>query len=258
MTEPLPLRVLLWRWFVRRLPRVVSFETRVESQAVPYLGYAYCMLRAAEVAKKLGISRVSVLELGVAGGSGLLAIESHARAIEEEVGVTFEIYGFDSLTGMPEPSDYRDFPSWIHPARFASDEAQLRARGLTRAKLVIGDVAETVGTFFETHSPAPVACVLCDLVLYSSTAAALRLFEGGSEHFLPRVFCCFDDTIGSERELYSDYTGERLAIREFNDAHAHQKIARNYYLIARRPEVWHWKVYVYHDFAHPRYNDYVG
>ena len=76
---------------------------------------------------------------------------------------------------------------------------------------------------------------------------------------MPRVFCYFDDIVGSETELYNDYTGERLAINEFNPAHETKKLATAYHFLAQRiPETWHQQIFIYHDFAHSRYNDFVS
>ena len=50
--------------------------------------------------------------------------------------------------------------------------------------------------------------------------------------FMPRIFSYFDDTIGSEVELYNDYTGERLAINEFNTNNKDIKICQPYHFLA--------------------------
>src|SRR5262245_56689938 len=73
-----------------------------------------------------------------------------------------------------------------------------------------------------------------DLDFYSSTKAALGLFEADEKYILPRVFNYFDDIVGSEIELYNDFTGERLAINEFNAAHAQMKLCPAYHLLCER------------------------
>ena len=87
---------------------------------------------------------------------------------------------------------------------------------LTKAKLVIGNIENTSKTFFSKYNPAPIGAVIHDFDFYSSTKTALSMMNDNSDFFLPRVFSYFDDTIGSELELYNDFTGERLAINEFN------------------------------------------
>ena len=131
---------------------------------------------------------------------------------------------------------------------------------LKQAKIVIGDVELTCATFFREYNPAPVGCIFHDLDYYSSTSAALSLFDASPSFFLPRVFMYFDDVIGNnDTWLCSDFTGERLAIEEFNKSHDLQKISRNYYLPLRHPhEWWPHHIYIYHDFGHSKYNEFIG
>jgi len=109
---------------------------------------------------------------------------------------------------------------------------------LKMARLVIGDVRKTCATFFEQYDPAPIGCMLHDLDYYSSTTDALTLFETGSSNFLPRVFMYFDDIVGGDIWLSNDYTGQRLAIDEFNKKHELQKIYPNYYLMEEYRIPW--------------------
>ena len=83
------------------------------------------------------------------------------------------------------------------------DEEKLRTR-LKKAKLVLGNVNDTVDTFIGTHAPAPIGFVSFDVVYYSSTIGALKLFDSPSEKLLPRVFCHFDDTIGEDDHLHRE------------------------------------------------------
>jgi hypothetical protein len=53
------------------------------------------------------------------------------------------------------------------------DYEKLRKR-LRGAEVILGDVKDTVDGFFQTCKPAPVAAVMFDMDLYSSTAPALR------------------------------------------------------------------------------------
>jgi hypothetical protein len=198
------------------------------------------------------------LEFGVAGGRGLLSLEYHAREIARELEIDIDIYGFDTGKGLPTPLDYRDLPYHWQAGFYAMNQETLDSK-LTKAKLVLGDINETAQSFFADHEPAPIAAIMHDFDFYSSTAAALRMFDGPEKYFLPRVFCYFDDTIGSEIELYNDYTGERLAINEFNRTHDNKKLAVPYYLLTRPiREVWHHQIFIYHDFGHSRYNDFVS
>jgi len=119
------------------------------------------------------------------------------------------------------------------------DKHQLEQR-LDRARLVLGDIEQTAGTFFSAHRPAPIGAVMHDFDLYSSTVAGLSMFDVDERYRLPRVYCYFDDIIGSEVELY-------------------KKLSKAYHLITRYPmRTWYHQIYVLHDFSHSRYNDFVS
>ena len=74
---------------------------------------------------KEGIPAISAIEFGVAGGSGLLALEREAAAVEAELGVAIKVYGFDNgPAGLPEfIGDHRDHPDKWRPGDFPLDEA---------------------------------------------------------------------------------------------------------------------------------------
>jgi hypothetical protein len=99
-----------------------------------------------------------------------------------------------------------------------------------------------------------------DLDFYSSTRDALTLFADSEIHFLPRVFMYFDDVIGDDVWLCNVHTGERLAIEEFNQRHAKRKIVQHYSLQLRpmHEPWWSNNIYIYHDFAHPKYNQFIA
>jgi hypothetical protein len=235
-----------------------SFEFRYRIEALQRMQYAYIMYQAAKLAAKLGQPRISVLEFGVAGGGGLLWMERYASEIERMFPVEIEIYGFDTGAGLPPPVDYRDLPYHWKEGFFAMDKAALETK-LKRAKLVMGNVADTCTTFFSDFNPAPIGAVAHDLDFYSSTADGLKLFDSEPGNLMPRMFCYFDDTIGSDIELYSDFTGERLAIEEYNEANRMRKIAVPHYLRASEGlGTWRHQIWVCHLFDHPDYNRFVG
>jgi hypothetical protein len=235
-----------------------SYEQRVSIGAVDRPHYGYCVYNAAVLARKLGYRRISVLEFGVAGGSGLLNLEYHAREIKKKLGVDIEIYGFDTGEGLPEPLDYRDLPYHWKKGFYKMDVPALQAK-LKIAKLVLGNVAKTSKDFFDTYNPAPIGAISYDFDFYSSTVDAFRMLEVDEKYYLPRVFCYFDDTVGTEIELYSEFTGVRLAINEFNRDHNNIKIGLPYYLLARKiGEPWYHKIWITHFFKHSRYNDFIS
>ena len=215
--------------------------------------FAWGVLSAGQLASVLQIPRISVIEFGVAGGNGLVALESVAAQVAAIYGIDIDVYGFDTGEGLPPPEDYRDLPNLYRKSGFPMDEAKLRAR-LTRAQLVLGDVASTLGQFLATV-PAPVGFVSVDVDLYTSTLAVLQLFDAPLQCLLPRVYCYFDDILG---ETFSEFTGERLAIAEYNAAHTHHKISPIFGLRYFLPppdahEAWPDQMYIAHLFDHELY-----
>ncbi len=215
--------------------------------------YVWGVVQGLALAKAIGYPRVSVIEFGVAGGAGLLALERIAEQAEKIVGIGIDVYGFDTGMGLPKPKDYRDLPYMWEEGSFAIDVDKLRTR-LQRARLMLGLVEETVPAFVRS-SFAPVAFVSIDLDLYTGTKHALGLLEAVPDALLPRIPCYFDDIMGWG---YSDYTGERLAIHEFNSEHSMRKIAPHYglkFFVPRQNvnSIWVECMYFAHIFDHPLY-----
>jgi hypothetical protein len=248
---------LLVREIRRRLP--YSFARKLRWDAVPRPPYAYGTYHAAVQAKALGIDAISVVEFGVAGGKGLVALEQIAAAVTGELGVGVEIYGFDRVDGLPEPKDYRDMPYKWRSSQYRMDVEKLEKR-LAHANLVLGPVSRTVPGFFDTRKVPPIGFVAFDLDYYSSTAEAMVLFDAEPSRFLPRVFCYFDNCIGHDMSLHSQYTGELLAVEEFNQKHVDRKVAKIHGFAFKRkiPSAWNEKMFAFHYFSHPRYAEYIG
>lgn len=248
-----PRRLLKRRW-VRAFG---DYETQIKLEVVPRPHYGYCLFHAARLAVKLGIRRISALEFGVAGGNGLLNLEHHARKISRLMPIEIEIYGFDTGEGLPKPVDYRDLPYHWKEGFYRMDVAALRAK-LTKAKLVLGNVSETLAGFCESNDPAPIGAISFDLDFYSSTKSALRILKSADRYLLPRIYCYFDDTIGSEIELYSDFTGQRLAIGEFNQENETIKLGFPYCLMRDGFGAWRHQIWIAHLFRHPQYDSFVS
>jgi hypothetical protein len=236
----------LWR----RLP-VGNIPNRVRCGIFNRPNYAWGVHFAA---KQLGIDRISVIEFGVAGGRGLVELERIASQISKYFGVGIVVWGFDAGAGLPSPIDYRDLPHIWEQGDYQMDIPKLEAK-LTSAKLIIGDVSKTVDPFLASKDLPPIGFVSFDLDYYSSTAAALKIFDGDSATRLPRVCCYFDDIIWPEEACHNDYIGEYLAIREFNENHATQKLCKLNNLGWMMPykDAWQEQIYVLSDFSHPLY-----
>ena len=238
---------------------VGSFDLRCRFDIFSRPAYAYGVQQGAYLASRLGLPAISVIEFGVAGGRGLVALEEIARLASRAYGVKIEVYGFDRAVGLPKTADFRDLPYTWEEGFFEMDVDELRSR-LTEARLVIGDIADTVPTFVDTHDPAPVAFVAIDLDYYSSTVDALRIFDVPESRVLPRVLCYFDDLVGEDHVLQNDLVGEALAINEFNLDRKETKILPVTGLSAKRvlPADWNDSMLAMHRFDHPNYDTYVG
>jgi len=220
--------------------------------------FAWGMLNAAYLASRLAMPRFSVIEFGVAGGNGLVSLEQLAVEIEPLYNVGIDVFGFDTGDGLPPPKDYRDLPNLYRESGFRMDESRLRRR-LTKAQLVIGDVATTLPEFIG-RAPAPVGFVSIDVDLYSSTMATFGLFEAPCDRLLPRVYCYLDDILG---ETFCEFTGERLAVQEFNALHPMRKISpihglRHFLIEPDKSEAWPEQMFIAHLFDHQEYGRYAG
>ena len=220
--------------------------------------YTWPLLHAAAVAARTGMQRISVLEFGVAGGAGLIALETTALAAEAHLGLKIDVYGFDTGTGLPAPVDVRDAPFAAARGYFPMDEPRLRAR-LKRAQLVLGDVSDTLPAWLSSE-PSAIGFVSFDLDYYTSTRDALALFEAHPDRIMPRVMCYFDDVHGYP---WGDCNGARRAIIEFNEGSPRRNIAQLHGLRYVLPfsefnERWTDAIYVAHLFDHPHYADPEG
>ena len=247
----------------RNVPKDVAarltLPRRVELSVIEKPAYAYCLLRACKQAQQLGIQRISAVEFGVAGGNGLLALERHAERVEDAFGVAVDVYGFDTGAGLFEPQDVRDLPYFFAGGNYAMDVDALRRR-LTRAQLVLGDAGETFAEHLRSGM-APIGMMSFDMDLYTATTAVLDHLGDRAEEqqFLPRPKLYFDDVVGKSGQDYNEFTGELLAIAEFNESNASTKIARDR-TFAKYPRTlgWHECIYTLHRFGHPAYTTFIG
>lgn len=222
--------------------------------------YAYCIWEAASEAKKLGYDKFSVIEFGVAGGSGLINCEMHIKEISRLFDIDIELFGFDNAAGLP---DFNTQEKKNIPYRFKKEEYVMEREKLEKriefAKIVYGDVAETLREFVEVYHPAPVGVMLIDVDLYESTLPILE-FIGTAvpEIFLPRIMMYFDDIYVECMAL-----GENVAIKEFNEKYVNCNISPEE-LIA--PEWFYYRTYqekrirhikMCHLYKHEKYNTFI-
>jgi hypothetical protein len=215
VNEDISIRNLLIT-FIKFL-KIGPYKLRLILGAVDRPHYAYSIYHSAKLAKKLGIKKISVIEFGVAGGNGLVNIEYHVKKIEEILNINIEIYGFDTGEGLPVPKDYRDLKYHWKRGFFKMNYQDLFEK-LKRSNVILGDIRQTVGVFNKKYKPAPIGAIFFDMDFYSSTKDSLKIFNS-DEILLPRIFCVFDDVIGSEVELYNDFTLSRIRLLAFQKSY---------------------------------------
>ena len=219
---------------VRRLLFKQSIAKRVRYGVWTRPHFGYGVYHAADQAVRLGVPAISVIEMGVAGGNGLLALEGIAAEIGAYFGIGISVFGFDLGSGLPRPVDYRDVPHAWEEGFFKMDQDKLRGR-LKHASLIIGEVDRTVLEFIAKGGFPPIGFVSFDLDYYSSTRSAFGLFAGSFETRLPRTYCYFDDLMWPDLACQNKFIGELCAIRDFNVEHEFQKICPIYGLRYRVP-----------------------
>jgi hypothetical protein len=112
----------------------------------------------------------------------------------------------------------------------------------------------------QSQSLPPVGFVSFNLGDYTRTTDAFHLFDGPSATRLPRAFVCFNNVVGDDDALHCEFTGELLAINDFNRTHEQTKLGKVNGLRHKRVfnASWCEHVYVLHDFEHPDYAKYTG
>lgn len=115
---------------------------------------------------------------------------------------------------------YKDLLHFWPAGAHDMDVEKLKTR-LKQAKLILGNIGETLPSFLDQYTDGEIACLFVDVDYYSSTLPILSALEDTNEdRWLPRVYMYFDDT-NSKYE----FSGETLAIKEFNQRNESMKIS---------------------------------
>ena len=228
-----------------------SFRSRVAFDLVVRQQFAFPILHAADIAKKQGIRKITVIEFGVFQGAGLRNMCAIAAATTKATGVSIDVVGFDQAGGLPLPLDYRDHPELFQTGAFETDLEAVRRSLPANGRLILGDVKETAPAFIEELSAdAPLGFMSVDVDYYSSARECLKVLNGPPEKYLPTVSVYLDDIVS---ESANPWCGELLAVREFNEQNTLRKIAPFPFLRQRRlfkNVLWIDKVFTAHIFDH--------
>jgi hypothetical protein len=247
LTEPVHLNAIALFVAVFGTTRAkIAFDVLVRQQ------HAFGLLDAADAARERGLQRVTVVELGVGSGTGLLNICDLAGRITNTTGVGFDIVGFDTGAGLPPPHDHRDHPELYKEGWYPLDRTALERKLPPNARVIYGDLRDTIDDFVRTLAPAsPLGFATLDVDYYSSSQHALRLFLGEPDGYLPTLYVYVDDV---HERTHTQFAGELLAIDEFNREHDLRKLDLDrglmYHRVFKHAE-WLQHMFKLHVFDHP-------
>jgi hypothetical protein len=231
-----------------------SYRTKILFDLIPRQHYAYGVLRAAELAANSGLKAVTIVEFGVAEGTGLMNLCRISHKVSTTTGIGFEIVGFDSGVGMPPPQDYRDHPDLYQEGDFRMiDRDRLKKALPSNARIIFGQLKDTVPPFTESLNPTcPLGFVVLDVDYYSSATIALELLSHPDPTRYLSLPAIYVDNILNPR--HNDWCGELLAVHEFNSNQPMRKLARDTFLRSRRifkNAVWLDQMFLLHVLDHP-------
>ena len=214
--------------------------------------YENILLESALEAKKIGYKEISVLELGVAGGNGIIALEKYKQKIEKITHININIYGFDYGDGLPNTNNKFDMPFFWSIGDYKIDKEKLKKK--ISSKIFFGDIENTFKDFIKTNPPT-ISAIFCDLDYYTSTKNFLNQLPEIKNFLSPRVYCYFDD-IFSVNHYINEHNGELLAIKEFNDENENIKIGKS---LGNSSDfkfpLGNEKLFMLHNFTHKDYSN---
>jgi hypothetical protein len=217
-------------------------EIREDRLKIGRPSYVMPLVYSVQEALLCGYNKISAIELGVASGAGLIDLCKAADYFQVEFGVDIEVYGFDMGVGMPASQDYRDHPELWQQGDFAQPDT-LVSELPSRAKLIIGNVADTIPKLVNNFLYARIGFVSIDLDYYSSTMSAMPLFDLAPDNYLPAVPVYVDDM--NTHLCYNPWCGEAAALAEFNRTHHNRKFEEKH-------KCWGMdNFHVFHVFDHP-------
>ena len=187
--------------------------------------YALSLLHGILQAQHCGYNKITAIEFGVGGGEGFASLIDAASRFRALFNIEIEVIGFDTCTGLPAIKDYRDHPEVWHAGQFVTHNVQnLISQLPSWARLIIGNIADTLPLYMELFkkSNSRLGFVSLDVDLYSSTVPTLEIFKLPANLYVPAVPMYVDDV--NWLITFSKFTGEQLAIDEFNQQNTLRKI----------------------------------
>jgi len=147
-----------------------------------------------------------------------------AKRLSTAYKIDYEIIGFDSGEGMPEPIDYKDHPEKYRKGDFPSLNLK-QSKLPKKCKIIYGNIKDTLNEFMRDYEKngSEIGFVAIDVDYYSSAKDCLNIFCMHERNYLTRVVSYFDDVNNLD---HNNYCGELLAIQEFNKENVMRKICK--------------------------------
>jgi hypothetical protein len=172
----------------------------------------------------MGLKGFTSVEFGVASGRGLEDLAKISETVGRRLEIEIDVYGFDwGQGGLKETCDYRDHPEMWKSGEYAmeSQESLVALFKKKNVSLIIGDIKNNINQLNSLRYP--LGFVSVDVDYYNSTTPILDYFASCNiDNLLPAVAFYFDDT--DTLFTLSKYTGQELAISEFNQKKLHRKL----------------------------------
>tara|TARA_Y100001970_G_C14218835_1_gene851326 strand:- start:1042 stop:1875 length:834 start_codon:yes stop_codon:yes gene_type:complete len=212
--------------------RILGYDKPLRLALLKYLSLKYkrfrphyetILLESVLEAKKIGYTKVSIIELGVAGGNGIIALENYKKKIQKITNVEINICGFDFGEGLPDSDNKYDLPFFWISGLYKADNQKLNEK--IKSKIYYGDIKDTFKEFIKTNPPI-ISTIFSDLDYYTSTKNFLNQLPEFKDFLTPRVYCYFDDIFNSNHYI-NEHNGELLAIKEFNNENEDIKIGKS-------------------------------
>jgi len=200
-----------------------TLTKKIEYDLLPRQPYAFGLNEAFKRAQRLQINKITIIEFGVAQGAGLFNLAEIASKLSKEYKIDYNVIGFDTGAGMPEPKDYRDHPEKYRTGDFPPEKLS-QAKLPNKTDIIYGPISETVPKFVKSlEKDSIISFVSIDVDYYSSTKECFKIFHADTDYFLPSTILYFDDVNNLE---HNEFMGELLAIKEFNNETENKKICK--------------------------------
>lgn len=232
-----------------------NFRTKITYDLIPRQPYAFGINEAFKIARQENINKITLIEFGVASGAGIFNMSYLASRLSKIYKIDYQIVGFDSGEGMPDPIDYKDHPELYRKGDFPSLKLK-EVKLPSKTKIIYGEIKDTLKEFNQEiiNQTSKIGFISIDVDYYSSTKKCLEICKLNSKNLLSKIPMYFDDINNPEHNIYC---GELLAIDEFNK----EKIKRK---ICKMTQLRDWRIfknalyldqmYFLHVFDHDRRN----